>query len=94
MGGYVFQPYPKCKYHPDGRVLVVANAGEELALDPNWSDTIAPPAPPPEDALVASSTSASPSASPPLDPPITPPAPTPDPPRRRRGRPRKATEAP
>ena len=36
--GYVYQEFPKCKYHADGRVLVVQNAGEELALGPGWVD--------------------------------------------------------
>lgn len=46
MGGYVFQPFPKCKYHPDGRVQVVADAGEELRLGPEWLDRL--PSPPPD----------------------------------------------
>ena len=41
--GYVFQPFPKCKYHPDGRVRVVADAGEELGLGAEWADTPVPP---------------------------------------------------
>lgn len=36
--GYVFQPFPKCKYHPDGRVVVVQDAGEEQLLGPVWAD--------------------------------------------------------
>ena len=43
---YVFQPFPKCKYHPDGRVVVVQHAGEELALGPVWADRPFPPASP------------------------------------------------
>ena len=41
--GYVFRPYPKCKYHADGRVVIVQNAGEELALGPTWADRPSPP---------------------------------------------------
>ena len=36
--GYVFQAFPKCKYHEDGRGCVVKDAGEELALGPGWHD--------------------------------------------------------
>lgn len=42
-GGYVFQPFPKCLYHRDGRTVVVQNAGEELALGPDWSEKPYPP---------------------------------------------------
>ena len=58
MGGYVFQPFPKCKYHPDGSCRVVADAGAERDLGPEWVDRPvpapvpvvlpAPPEPPPE----------------------------------------------
>ena len=48
MSGYVFQPFPKCKYHPDGRVVVVKDAGAELALGSTWADRPVPPAPLPE----------------------------------------------
>ena len=41
--GYVFQPFPKCKYHPDGRVVVVDHAGEERLLGPMWADKPFPP---------------------------------------------------
>ena len=44
MAGYVFKPFPKCKYHPDGRVVVVPDAGAELALGPTWADRPFPPA--------------------------------------------------
>lgn len=40
---YVFQPFPKCKYHPDGRCVVVADPREELALGPGWRDKPAEP---------------------------------------------------
>jgi hypothetical protein len=61
--GYVFQPFPKCKYHPDGRGVVVKDAGEELALGPEWADHPVPPveaptleaAPPSDDARDAPS---------------------------------------
>jgi len=33
-----FREFPKCQYHPDGRSVVVANAGEQLALGPGWVD--------------------------------------------------------
>lgn len=46
-GRYVYQSFPKCKYHPDGRVRVVAHAGEELALGSDWADRPFPPAPDP-----------------------------------------------
>jgi hypothetical protein len=36
--GYVYQEFPKSKYHADGRVCVVKDAGEELALGPGWVD--------------------------------------------------------
>ena len=44
--GYVFQPFPKCKYHPDGRVVVVPDAGAERQLGPDWADRPLPPASP------------------------------------------------
>jgi|GEM_PF-5304034 len=30
--------YPKCKYAPNGGMVVVANETEERALGPGWSD--------------------------------------------------------
>ena len=38
MSTRVFREFPKCQYHADGRCVVVANAGEELALGPGWVD--------------------------------------------------------
>lgn len=35
---YVYQEFPKSKYHRDGRVRVVQDAGQELALGPGWVD--------------------------------------------------------
>lgn len=36
--GYVYMEFPKSKYHADGRVCVVKDAGEELRLGPGWVD--------------------------------------------------------
>ena len=41
--GHVFYEFPKSKYHPDGRGCVVQDAGEEVALGPQWADTPFPP---------------------------------------------------
>lgn len=60
MGGYVFQPFPKCKYHPDGRVVIVQDAGEEQALGSIWADRPFPPAPLVEDPPPLSVSSAPP----------------------------------
>lgn len=73
--GYVFRPFPKSKYHPDGRGCVVQDAGEEVALGPEWADK---PFPPVADPVLAEA--------PPSD--DAPSAPS-EPARRPRGRPRK-----
>jgi len=39
MTAYVFQAYPKWKYHPSGEARVVKNEGEEVKLGPWWFDT-------------------------------------------------------
>lgn len=48
---YVYQPYPRWKYHRDGRALVVPDLEAEAALGPGWADTpaafYAPPDPAP-----------------------------------------------
>jgi hypothetical protein len=36
---YVYEPYPRCKYGPDGAWVVVQDAAEEAALGPRWSDS-------------------------------------------------------
>ena len=36
---YVYQPYPRWKYHSDGRALVVPDQEAEAALGPGWADT-------------------------------------------------------
>jgi hypothetical protein len=78
---YVFVPFPKCKYHPDGRVAVVADAGEEVALGPAWADTICSPDVPTPYVPVAAAVSPDEAPPPEADPAL--PAP------KRRGRPPK-----
>jgi hypothetical protein len=36
---YVFQEFPKWKYHPDQDACIVQNHNEELALGPDWYDS-------------------------------------------------------
>lgn len=52
---YVFHAYPSCRYHPDGRMVLVKNEGEDKACPPPWRDTPYPQpekvAPPPEPTL-------------------------------------------
>lgn len=36
---YVFVEYPKWKYHPDKKPLVVDDYDQEKALGPDWYDT-------------------------------------------------------
>ena len=55
--GYVFVPYPKAKYHPDGRVEVAKDPREEAALGPEWADTPFPPSPEPDVVETVSATS-------------------------------------
>ena len=38
MTGYVYQEYPKWKYHPDKEPVMVPDAIEEEALGPDWFD--------------------------------------------------------
>lgn len=35
---YIYQEFPKWRYHRDGRSVVVKNAAEEAALGPGWED--------------------------------------------------------
>lgn len=42
---YVYQPYPGCRYHPDGRVVTVQNEAEDKALGSPWAHTPYPPVP-------------------------------------------------
>jgi hypothetical protein len=62
--GYVFVPFPKAKYHPDGRTALVRDPREELALGPEWADTVFPAAQEPDVVETPLATS---------DPPIVPP---------------------
>jgi hypothetical protein len=36
---YVYQEFPKWKYHPDAKPLIVDNHDAELALGPDWYDS-------------------------------------------------------
>lgn len=42
---YVYQPYPGCRYHPDGRVATVNNVKEDGELGEPWADTPYPQEP-------------------------------------------------
>jgi hypothetical protein len=63
---YVHQPFPSCRYHPDGRVLEVKSEDEDIALtaeDARWAHTpypavavVPPPAPPSIDEVQAENT--------------------------------------
>lgn len=36
---YVHQPFPSCRYHSDGRCVIIQNPDEEQALGPGWEDS-------------------------------------------------------
>ena len=44
QGGYVFQEFPKFKYHPAEMPRIVKDKDEEKALGKGWSDTPVPAA--------------------------------------------------
>jgi hypothetical protein len=54
MSEYVYQEFPKWKYHPQKGGKIVQNAEEEKALGGGWYNTPNFPAPPKPSAIVTS----------------------------------------